>query len=99
MRKLISFVFIGLLIPLISSGAGGYLIKNKGASIDFHLIKDIVDKHTQTIETQIENTVSPTTSVTGGFPWQPEDEVIEGSSGPAAAAAESVMDVTPTPPV
>jgi gliding motility-associated-like protein len=30
MRKLISFVFIGLLIPLISSGAGGYLIKNKG---------------------------------------------------------------------
>lgn len=34
-----------------------YLIKNKGASIDFHLIKDIVDKHTQTIETQIENRI------------------------------------------
>ena len=34
-----------------------YLIKNKGASIDFHLIKDIVDKHTETIEKQIENTI------------------------------------------
>ena len=34
-----------------------YLIKNKGTSIDFHLIKDIVDKHTQTIETQIENRI------------------------------------------
>ncbi len=32
-----------------------YLIKNKGASIDFHLIKDIVDKHTETIQNQIEN--------------------------------------------
>ena len=30
MRKLISFVFIGLLLPLISSASGGYLIKNKG---------------------------------------------------------------------
>ncbi len=39
------------------------------------------------IENQIENTVSPTTSVTGGFPWQPEDEVTEGSPGPAAAVA------------
>ena len=34
-----------------------YLIKNKGASIDFHLIKDIVEKHTLTIETQIENRI------------------------------------------
>ncbi|MCL7755012.1 hypothetical protein [Polaribacter sp. Z022] len=34
-----------------------YLIKNKGASIDFHLIKDIVDKHTSTIENQIENRI------------------------------------------
>ena len=34
-----------------------YLIKNKGASIDFHIIKDIVDKHTQTIETEIENRI------------------------------------------
>ncbi|UAM99109.1 hypothetical protein K8354_04595 [Polaribacter litorisediminis] len=34
-----------------------YLIKNKGASIDFHLIKDIVDKHTETIENQIENRI------------------------------------------
>lgn len=34
-----------------------YLIKNKGASIDFHIIKDIVDKHTETIETQIENRI------------------------------------------
>ena len=34
-----------------------YLIKNKGASIDFHLIKDIVEKHTQTIETQIDNRI------------------------------------------
>ena len=51
------------------------------------------------IAEQIEAIVSPVVSVTGGFPWQPEDEVIEGSSGPAAAAAESAMDVTPTPPV
>lgn len=34
-----------------------YLIKNKGATIDFHLIKDIVNTHTETIETQIENRV------------------------------------------
>ncbi|WP_298766718.1 hypothetical protein [uncultured Polaribacter sp.] len=34
-----------------------YLIKNKGASIDFYLIKDIVDKHTSTIENQIENRI------------------------------------------
>lgn len=34
-----------------------YLIKNKGASIDFHLIKDIVEKHTETIEDQIENRI------------------------------------------
>ena len=51
------------------------------------------------IAEQIEAIVSPVVSVTGGFPWQPEDEVTEGSSGPAAAAAESAMDVTPTPPV
>jgi hypothetical protein len=34
-----------------------YLIKNKGTTIDFHIIKDIVVKHTETIETQIENTI------------------------------------------
>ncbi len=34
-----------------------YLIKNKGASIDFHLIKDIVDKHTETTENEIENRI------------------------------------------
>jgi len=34
-----------------------YLIKNKGASIDFHLIKDIVEKHTTTIENEIENRI------------------------------------------
>ena len=34
-----------------------YLIKNRGASIDFHIIKDIVDKHTLTIENQIENRI------------------------------------------
>ena len=34
-----------------------YLIKNKGASMDFHLIKDIVDKHTENLETQIENRI------------------------------------------
>lgn len=51
------------------------------------------------IAEQIEAIVSPVVSVTGGFPWQPEDEVTEGSSGPAAIAAESAMDVTPTPPV
>ena len=34
-----------------------YLIKNKGATMDFHLIKDIVDKHTENIETQIENRI------------------------------------------
>jgi len=51
------------------------------------------------IAEQIEAIVSPVVSVTGGFPWQPEDEVTEGSSGPAATAAESAMNVTPTPPV
>jgi len=51
------------------------------------------------IAEQIEAIVSPVVSVTGGFPWQPEDEVTEGSSGPAATLAESAMDVTPTPPV
>ena len=30
---------------------------------------------------------------------QPEEEVTEGSPGPAATAAESAMNVTPTPPV
>jgi len=34
-----------------------YLIKNRGASMDFHLIKDIVDKHTENLETQIENRI------------------------------------------
>jgi hypothetical protein len=34
-----------------------YLIKNKQASIDFHIIRDIVDKHSETVETQIENTI------------------------------------------
>lgn len=34
-----------------------YLIRNRGASIDFHLIKDIVEKHTITIENQIENRI------------------------------------------
>ena len=42
------------------------------------------------IAEQIEAIVSPVVSVTGGFPWEPEDDVTEGSSGPA---------VTPTPPV
>jgi len=51
------------------------------------------------IAEQIDAIVSPVVSVTGGFPWQPEDEVTEGSSGPAATLAESAMDVTPTPPV
>ena len=39
------------------------------------------------IAEQIEAIVSPIVSVTGGFPWQPEDEVTEGSSGPAAEVA------------
>ena len=39
------------------------------------------------IAEQIEAIVSPVVSVTGGFPWQPEDEVTEGSPGPAAAVA------------
>ena len=34
-----------------------YLIKNRGASMDFHIIKDIVDKHTENLETQIENRI------------------------------------------
>jgi hypothetical protein len=34
-----------------------YLIKNKGAAVDFYIIKDIVDKHTETIENQIENRI------------------------------------------
>jgi len=39
------------------------------------------------IAEQIEAIVSPVVSVTGGFPWQPEDEVTEGSPGPAAEIA------------
>jgi len=39
------------------------------------------------IAEQIEAIVSPVVSVTGGFPWQPEDEVTEGSSGPAQTTA------------
>ncbi len=39
------------------------------------------------IAEQIDAIVSPVVSVTGGFPWQPEDEVTEGSPGPAAAVA------------
>jgi len=39
------------------------------------------------IAEQIEAIVSPVVSVTGGFPWQPEDEVTEGSPGPAAVVA------------
>ena len=35
------------------------------------------------IAEQIEAIVSPVVSVAGGFPWQPEDEVTEGSPGPA----------------
>lgn len=34
-----------------------YLIKNKGATIDFYLIKDIVDKHTETLQNEIENRI------------------------------------------
>lgn len=34
-----------------------YLVKNKGAAIDFHLIKDIVDKHTETSQNEIENRI------------------------------------------
>jgi len=34
-----------------------YLVKNKGATIDFHLIKDIVDKHTETTQNEIENRI------------------------------------------
>ena len=49
------------------------------------------------IAEQIEAIVSPVVSVTGGFPWQPEDEVTEGSSGPAATLAESSRDVSSTP--
>jgi hypothetical protein len=50
------------------------------------------------IAEQIESIVSPVVSVTGGFPWQLEDEVTEGFSGPAAPV-ESIVDITPTPPV
>ena len=34
-----------------------YLIKNRGGAVDFHIIKDIVDKHTETLENQIDNRV------------------------------------------
>jgi hypothetical protein len=39
------------------------------------------------IAEQISSKVNPIVSVTGGFPWEPEDEVTEGSSGPAAEVA------------
>jgi hypothetical protein len=44
-------------LPLIVKYLNIYLIKNKGAAVDFHIIKDIVEKHTETIEDQIENRV------------------------------------------
>jgi biopolymer transport protein ExbB/TolQ len=47
----------GKVLPAIVKYLNIYLIKNKGAAIDFHIIKDIVEKHTETIETQIENRV------------------------------------------
>jgi hypothetical protein len=34
-----------------------YLIKNKGVTIDFHLIKDIIDKHAETSQNEIENRI------------------------------------------
>lgn len=34
-----------------------YLVKNKGVTIDFHIIKDIIDKHTETSENEIENRI------------------------------------------
>lgn len=43
------------------------------------------------ITEQIEAIVSPVVSVTGGFPWQPEDEVTEGSPGPAAEVAPPAL--------
>jgi hypothetical protein len=42
------------------------------------------------IAEQIEAIASPAVSVIGGFPWQPEDEVTEGPSEPAAAPAPLV---------
>ena len=45
------------------------------------------------IAEQIENEVSPTTEVTGGFPWQPEEEVTS-NSGVAPAPTDNN-----TPPV
>ena len=45
------------------------------------------------IAKQIENKVSPTTEVTGGFPWQPEEEVTS-NSGVAPAPTDNN-----TPPV
>ena len=46
------------------------------------------------IEKQIEDKVSPITEVTGGFPWQPEEEEVAGNTNLTPAPAGDY-----TPPV
>lgn len=62
------------------------------------VVNDYEQHVNEKIAEQIERIVSPEVHVTSGFPWQPEDEVTEGSLGPAAIRADA--DITPpTPPL
>jgi len=42
----------------ILSSLNTYLVKNRGAASDFHLIKDVVERNTDTLEEEITHTIS-----------------------------------------
>lgn len=44
-------------ITSISTTINTYLIKNKGASIDFHILKDIADRYIEIVEDEINNRI------------------------------------------
>lgn len=44
-------------ISNITSTINSYLIKNKGASIDFHILKDIIDRYIEIVEDEINNRI------------------------------------------
>ncbi|MCH4552208.1 hypothetical protein [Aestuariibaculum lutulentum] len=46
-----------VIINKISSRINSYLIKNKGASIDFHILKDVIDRNVEIAEEEINNRI------------------------------------------
>ncbi|GAA3777977.1 hypothetical protein GCM10022271_07770 [Corallibacter vietnamensis] len=44
-------------VSSISTTINAYLIKNKGASIDFHILKDIADRYIEIVEDEINNRI------------------------------------------